>query len=168
MAFKKLDRDELRRTLIVNWMTHDGLWFDEVATKFGMTEASRMNLSVCRRLGAIEASRLMKMTAASTPRDMTEYRELFEFTADAFVPDFQKVHVEYPSDNTQVFHMMECFAHKALKNAGRLADYECGIFERIEGWFDAMHLRYVRTPDLSRCLKLHGSECVITVAFTFA
>ena len=167
MAFKRLDRDELRRILILNWMTHDGLWFNEVATKFGMGEASPMNLSVCRKLGAIEVSRLMKMTGASSPRDMAEYRELFEFAAEAFVPDFQTIRVDYPGGDIQVFHMLECFAHKALKSAGRLADYECGIFERIEGWFDAMHLKYVRTPDLSRCLKSRGEECVITVKFSF-
>jgi len=167
VAFKRLDRDELRRVLILNWMTHDGLWFDEVATKFGMSEASPINLSVCRRLGTIEVARLMKMAGAASPRTMAEYRELFEFAADTFIPNFQKARVEYPGEQVQVFHMVECFAHKALENAGRLPDYECGIFERIEGWFDAMDLKYERTPDLSRCLKLKGNECVITVKFAF-
>ena len=29
-----------------------------------------------------------------------------------------------------------------MKKLGLLPEYECGIFERIEGWFDAMGLRY--------------------------
>ncbi|MBA7676697.1 hypothetical protein ES703_84941 [subsurface metagenome] len=54
-----------------------------------------------------------------------------------------------------------------MKKLGLLPDYECGIFERIEGWFEAMGLRYSRTPDLSRCLKFKGKECKITVQFHF-
>jgi len=167
MASKRLDREDLRRILVFGWMTHDGLWFDEVATKFGMGEASPMNHRVCRKLGMSELSRFIKVTGAVLPRTMSEYRELFEFAAEAFVPHYQKWHVDYPGEDVQVFHMFECFAHKALKDAGRLPDYECGIFERIEGWFDAMQLKYERTPDLSRCLKLKGNDCVITVKFSF-
>ncbi len=167
MAWKKLDRDELRRILIQNWMIHDGLWYNEVASRFGMGEASPMNIRVCRRLGSIEFSRLMKMAGASAPTSMLEYQELLDLGADVFVPEFQTLNVEYPGDDTQVFHMLECFAHKAMEKAGLLPDYECGIFERIEGWFDAMGLNYTRTPDLSRCLKFKGQPCVITVKFSF-
>jgi hypothetical protein len=54
-----------------------------------------------------------------------------------------------------------------MKRLGALDTYECGIFERIEGWFDAMGLDYTRTPDLGRCLKYKGEECVVTIRFRF-
>jgi hypothetical protein len=54
-----------------------------------------------------------------------------------------------------------------MKKLGLLPEYACGIFERIEGWFDAMGLRYTRTPDLSRCLKFKDKECRISVQFHF-
>jgi hypothetical protein len=54
-----------------------------------------------------------------------------------------------------------------MEKTGLLPDYECGIFVRIEGWFDAMGLKYTRTPDLSRCLKFKGQDCIITVKFSF-
>lgn len=167
MAWKKLDRHELKRILIQNWMIHDGLWYNEVASRFGMGEASPMNVRICRKLGAIECARLMKMAGAPSPRNMVEYRELFELAADVFVPEFQTVQVEYQSNDTQVFRTVECFAHKAMEKTGLLPDYECGIFVRIEGWFDAMGLKYTRTPDLSRCLKFKGQDCIITVKFSF-
>jgi hypothetical protein len=167
MAWKKLDRDALKRILIQNWMIHDGLWYNEVASQFGMGEASPMNVRVCRKLGSIEFSQLMKMAGASSPRNMDEFQELLELGTDVFVPEFQTVKVEYPGDDTQVFRMVECFAQKAMERAGLLPEYECGIFERIEGWFDAMGLKYTRTPDLSRCLRFKGQECVITVKFSF-
>ena len=53
------------------------------------------------------------------------------------------------------------------EKAGLLPDYECGIFERIEGWFDAMGLKYTRTPDLSRCLKYKGEQCLVRMKFDF-
>jgi len=31
-------------------MTHEALWYGEVMAKFGMAEASAMNLRVCRKL----------------------------------------------------------------------------------------------------------------------
>jgi hypothetical protein len=127
-----------------------------------------MNLRVCRKLGQIEFSRLIKMVEASPPKDMTQYRELFELGQQAFFPDFMHVQIAYPSHNTQVFHVFDCFAHRSMEKAGLLPDYECGIIERIEGWFDAMGLKYARTPDLSHCLKFIGNECKVTVQFHFS
>jgi hypothetical protein len=167
MVLCTINQDQLRNILIKNWMTHDALWYGEVAAKFGMAEASPMNLRVCRKLGQIEFGRLMKMVGAPPPKDIEEYQELFEIGKQVFFPDFISVQIDYPSDDSQVFHFLDCFAYRGMKKLGLLPDYECGIFERIEGWFDAMGLKYTRTPDLSRCLKFKGKECKITVQFHF-
>ena len=167
MASFAISRDQLKDMLLKNWMTHDALWYGEVAARFGMAEASPMNLRVCRKLGRIEFKRLMTLAGASPPKDFEAYRELFELGGKVFVPEFITLHIDYPGKSTQVFHVSECFAHEGMKKLGLLPEYECGIFERIEGWFDAMGLRYTRTPDLSRCLKFKGEECRITVRFHF-
>jgi hypothetical protein len=167
MASDKITQEQLRSTLIKNWMTHDALWYGEVAARFGMAEASPMNLKVCRKLGRIECGRLIKMVGASSPRNMSEYRDLFELGKQVFFPDFMKLEIDYPTENSQVFHVIDCFAHKGMESAGVIADYECGIFERIEGWFDAMGTGYHRTPDLGRCLKYKGEDCTVTVNFYF-
>lgn len=167
MASDKITQEQLRSALIKNWMTHDALWYGEVAARFGMAEASPMNLKVCRKLGRIEFGRLIKMVGTSSPRNMSEYRDLFELGKQIFFPDFMKLEIDYPAENSQVFHVIDCFAHKGMERAGVIADYECGIFERIEGWFDAMGTGYHRTPDLGRCLKFKGEECIVTVNFYF-
>ena len=167
MPLKTINRKNLRNILLTNWMTHDALWYGEVASKFGMTEASPMNLRVCRKLGRIEFGRLMKMAGASHPRDMVEYREIFELGKQVFFPDFMSVETLYPEKDTQVFQVIDCFAHRGMEKAGLISNYECGIFERIEGWFDAMGLEYTRTPDLSRCLKFRGEDCTVTIKFNF-
>ncbi len=56
--------------LVNNWMTHDAIWYGEVASRFGMAEASPMNLRVCRSLGKIEFKRFLKATGASRPDGM--------------------------------------------------------------------------------------------------
>jgi len=167
MPFKPLDREELRDILIKNWLTHDALWYGEAALKLGMAEASPMNLRVCRKLGQIEFRRLIKTVNAALPGNFQEYRELFELGWQVFVPDFMDFQIKYPGDDTQVVHVLDCFAHRGMEQAGLLPDYECGIFERIEGWLDTMNLKYTRTPDLSRCLKFKGKDCRVSFKFIF-
>ena len=167
MASFEINPNQLKDLLLRNWLTHDALWYGEVAEKFGMAEASPMNLRVCRKLGRIEFKRLMNLAGAPPPKNFETYRKLFELGSEVFVPDFITIHIDYPGSSTQVFQVSDCFAHQGMQKLGLLAEYECGIFERIEGWFDAMELRYTRTPDLTRCLKFKGEECRITVSFHF-
>ena len=164
---RNLTPTEVRNILIKNWMTHDALWYGEVAAGFGMAEAGPMNIRVCRKLGQIEFRRLLKLVGASPPTDMQTYRDLFEMGWQVFVPEFISCEIDYPAPNTQRVLVSECFAHQGMQKAGVLSEYECGIFERIEGWFDAMGVDYKRTPDLSRCLKYRGEECRITVELNF-
>jgi len=167
VTLQTLNQEQIRDILLMNWMTHDALWYGEVAKRLGMAEASPMNLRVCRELGRIECRRLIKRSNAAFPKNMAQYVELFDFVMGVFVPNFMKFELDYPGDNIQVFRISECFAHRGMEQAGLIADYECGIFERIEGWFDAMRLKYSRSPDLSRCLKYKGGDCTITVEFHF-
>lgn len=167
MSWDRIDPAKLNRFLIKNWMTHDALWYAEVAGKWGMTEASPMNLRVCRKLGQIEVKRLMKLLDASAPVDMQTYQKLFEIGKQVFVPDFMSFDIDYPAEYVQRFCVRECFAHRGMEKAGLLKDYECGIFERIVGWLDAMELTYSVTPDLSRCLKFKGQACEVNIRFEF-
>jgi hypothetical protein len=167
MAPKSLDKNQLRGVLLKNWMSHDALWYQEVAHNFGMAAASPMNLRVCRKLGQIEFKRLMKVLDASPPTSMDEFQELFEFARQIFVPDFMSFEIDYPEKNVQRFKVLECFAHRGMEKAGLLPEYECGIFERIAGWIDAMNLKFSVIPDLSRCLKYCGKKCEVTIKFVF-
>ena len=164
---KTFNRKGLRDILLRNWMTHDALWYEEVASRFGMAEASPMNLRVCRKLGRIEFGRVMKMAGASSPVNMEDYRQLFDLGKELFFPDFTRIEIEYPGDDIQAFHVLDCFAQRGMGKLGLIAEYECGIFERIEGWFDAMAVKHTRTPDLSHCLKYKGEVCRITFKFNF-
>ena len=167
MIPKALTESQIRALLLKNWMTHDALWYREAALKLGMAAASPMNLRVCRKLGRIEVKRLMQALDVAPPSNMDEFRELFETGRQVFVPDFMSFKIDYPDENVQRFTVLDCFAHRGMEKAGLLPEYECGIFERIFGWLDAMNLTYTATPDLSRCLKYKGEECIVTLQFDF-
>ena len=167
MPGRKLEGEGLRVFLVNNWMTHDALWYGAVASRFGMAEASPMNLRVCRSLGKIEFKRFLKATGTPQPDGMAAVKELFEEAWSVFVPRAFEGEAVFRADDAMVVKNTRCFAHEGMVKAGLIAEYECGIFERIEGWFDAMGLDYTRTPDLSRCLKYEGEECVVTIQFRF-
>lgn len=167
MDFKKMKPDQVKDYLLTNWMTHDALWYREAAARFGMAEASPMNLRVCRSLGRIEFKRLLKATGSNPPKDMAQLKVLYEEALRILVPPFIEMDADFQSDDAILFKTRTCFAHKGMTEAGLIDEYECGIFERIKGWFDAMELDYRLSPDLSRCLKYRGQECHVTVAFHF-
>ena len=96
-----INRDPLRDILLRNWMTHDALWYGEVAAKFGMAEASPMNLRVCRELGRTEFKRLMKVVQAPPPKDFEAYRELFELGKEVFVREFITIQIDCSRDRSQ-------------------------------------------------------------------
>lgn len=160
--------EKLRGFLLRNWMTHDALWYGEVAARFGMAEASPMNLRVCRSLGRMELRRLLREAGLSPPHDMESLRDLFLEASAVFVPPFFSGNADFGPGNRMEFRTEACFAHKGMSQVGLIDEYACGIFERICGWFDAMEVQYVRSPDLSRCLKHRGLDCVVTFEFTFA
>ncbi|MFH0787339.1 MAG: DUF6125 family protein [Pseudomonadota bacterium] len=159
MAPKPINQNDLKALYLKNWMTHDALWVGEVASQFGMTEAGPMNLRVCRKLGRIEFQRLMQLVGISSPKNLAEYRNLFELGKEVFVPDFMKFEITYLEPDQQVFHVLDCFAYKGMTKTGFISEYQCGIFERIEGWLDSMGLSYSIAPSLTRCLKFKGNEC---------
>jgi hypothetical protein len=167
MDFKEMNGKQVKDYLLTNWMTHDALWYREAASRFGMTEASPMNLRVCRSLGRIEFKRLLKGTGSNPPKDMTQLKKLYGEALRILVPPFMETEADFQRDDKILFKTRTCFAHKGMTEAGLIDGYECGIFERIKGWFDAMELDYTLSPDLSRCLKYRGQECHVTVEFHF-
>jgi len=167
MAFEKMNGKQVKDYLLTNWMTHDALWYREAASRFGMAEASPMNLRVCRTLGRIEFKRLLKATGSNPPKDMAHFKILYEEALRILVPPFHEWEVDFPSSDTILCRTQNCFAHKGMTEAGLIDEYECGIFERIKGWFDAMEVDYTLSPDLSRCLKYRGQECHVKVVFRF-
>ena len=168
MPERKLKGEALRELLVNNWLTHDALWYGEVASRFGMAEASPMNLRVCRALGRIEFRRFLKATGALRPKGMPAVNDLFARAWKVFGPRAFDTEVEFRADDSLVAKTRECFAHKGMVKAKLIDEYECGIFERIYAWLDVLGLKYTVTPRPLMCMMHHEGRCFREFRFDFS
>jgi hypothetical protein len=56
--------------------------------------------------------------------------------------------------------MRDCFAHDGIKRIGVIDQYQCGIFERVDGWFKGLGLKFEVTPQINGCLMHQGKKCI--------
>lgn len=47
-------------------------------------------------------------------------------------------------------------------------EYECGIFTRIHGWFEALDIDYETTPAFNGCLMRDKGKCEVMFYFHLA
>ena len=45
--------------------------------------------------------------------------------------------------------------------------YECGIYDRIEGWFEGLGIKFKVSPRIDGCLMHQGKKCVRNFTFIF-
>jgi hypothetical protein len=50
---------------------------------------------------------------------------------------------------------------------GVIDDYQCAIFTRIEGWFEALGIEYNVNPELNGCLMHTNGKCDRTYTLNF-
>lgn len=143
-------------------MSHDALWLNHVAQRFGMEAANELNRQVCRAIGRVDAQRLAKALGVVRIETMGDYLSFFQAGVALYAPSAIAVRTEVEG-NLQRFHVSRCFAYEGIVKAGMAQVYECGIFERILGWLDALGLRYTHDPPIGRCLMVLGQECRRTI-----
>jgi hypothetical protein len=57
--------------------------------------------------------------------------------------------------------------NKYSKGLGMIDRYDCGIFERIEGWFNGLGIRYDILPNVPGCMMYTKGECYRDIQFYF-
>jgi hypothetical protein len=104
----------------LNWLAHDGLWFQSVEKKFGMEAASLCNQSAIASYSEIEAKRIMRRFNLQEGGIPTLMQALgFRMYHLINRQDFIEV-----SENRCVFRMRECRVQQARKKKG-LPNYPC-------------------------------------------
>jgi hypothetical protein len=74
-------------------------------------------------------------------------------------PEHNLIHGEWKQDR--------CFAYLGIKNIGAIDKYECGIFERIEGWFEGLGVPYSVEPKVTTCMMHTEGRCYRDYRFSF-
>ncbi len=157
--FEALDKEALRDLLVRNWMTHDAMWFAHAAQHCGMEQANRLNRAAVRAMAALEARRLQK--ALDFP-EITSFEELRDFVRQAFEvlrAPFMKFQLSFPEPNLMRWEIASCFAYEGVKTLGVADRYECGIFDRLESWFDTLGISWTATPPVEGCLFHRTGAC---------
>lgn len=168
VTLDSIDKAQLRGLLLRNWMTHDAMWFMHAVKSLGIERANALNRAAVRGMAAVEAKRLCKLLGMTSVSSPGELRRFFDSAIDLVIPDFMSFRWEWAPDERSVrFEITKCFAHDGVSMLGVAGDYECGIYERIYGWFDALGVRTEVTPDVAHCTMHHAGQCVRALRVTF-
>ncbi len=168
-ALDELSKNELKEFLLKGWMTHDGMWFYNTFLEFGAESASKMNSAAIRSMAPIELKRLKKALGVET---VSSFNELQEFTERAFEligADFMRFTRSVPEKNIYRWDAEpgRCFAYEGVKGMGAIDKYDCGIFVRVEGWFNALGLDFQVTPKVEGCMMHQQGNCYREYKFSF-
>lgn len=163
-AVDDLDNAAVRDLLLRNWMTHDAMWFREAVSRHGIAAANAMNRAAVRNMAAIEAKRIMRLIGMDAVRTNDDVRAFFDAAIAIAIPDFITSEITWADDNSAItLAVTRCFAHDGVAAAGVIAQYECGIFERLYGWLDALGAEYSVEPDTLECLMHTRGACARTM-----
>lgn len=157
----RLSPAERETLLIKSWMAHDARWFNAVATAYGLDAANRLNQAAANECGKAEAKRMARALSlpvpAATVDDCLLVQEAVIGLMGPNLLDYQSVQT---GEDTFEMRVERCFAYDQVARAGVAQGYDCGIFARAQGWFDALQTDYEMTPPLGRCLMAQGLPCV--------
>lgn len=163
-----LDRDELKQLLVRCWMTHDAMWFGEAVRTVGIEGANRMNRSAVRGMAEVEAKRLLRLLGRDGVHDLDGLRTFIEAAREALLGDFMDFRWEWSAEEGSLtVEAGRCFALEGVTAMGVADRYECGIYERIYGWLDALGVACTVEPDALLCTMHHQGTCRRTLQFTF-
>ena len=163
----QLSDSEIRELIKKCWMTHDGTWFLHTYKECGMELANRLNKAANRSLAFIEIERIRKAHGLDKIKSFEELLTLMEAANRVVLGDFMDFSSKILSPGRIRFEMGRCFALEGMQRMGVEKEYECGIYNRVEGWFDALGLSWSVEPKVLNCMKLEQGECFREYEFSF-
>ena len=165
---KKLNRDDVKELFSKNWLTHDAMWYGSCMQELGPERANQLNRRAVRLMAAIEIKRVMKLMDKPKGVTIKTFDELAEIIETAFrlvQTSFLTFDFSFPEKNLLRGRFNECFAHDGAEKFGMIADYECGIVERVKGWLDSIGVTYNMIPDFTGCLMYQNGTCEVNFRF---
>ena len=145
----KLSPAEREELLVRCWMAHDARWYMAVVGEFGLEAGSRLNVVAAREAGRAEARRMMKALRLSPPATAREALVAQEAIGGVLVPGMVDYRATLTDERTVEMRIDRCFAFDQVSKAGVAQVYDCGIFARLGGWWDAFGINYEMRPALA-------------------
>jgi hypothetical protein len=164
---KTPDKDEMKEILIKNWMTHDAMWFYNCLQECGIEKTNKINKAAIRSMAGIEIGRIQKAVGMDKVETFEDLKSLVDAAFNVLKGDFMDFTYSFPAENILRGEWKNCFAYNGVKQLGVLDRYQCGIMERIYGWFDAVGLKYNVSPQVEGCMMHTDGKCFREFTFTF-
>jgi len=161
-----ISKKELKEILIKGWMTHDAMWLLHCLRKTGIETTNKINKAASAGLGRIEAKRFKKLLGIDEIRTTDDLKKYVQLIFHVVKAEFMKFTYKFISDNEMQCEMHDCFAHDGIKRIGVIDQYQCGIFERVDGWFKGLGLKFEVTPQINGCLMHQGKKCIRNYTFS--
>jgi hypothetical protein len=146
---KTLKKNELKEILIKNWMTHDAMWFYHCLQECGIERTNKINKAAIRSMAAIEIKRIQKAVDIDNVETFEDLKSLVDAAFDVLKGDFMD------------------FAYNGVKQLSVLDRYQCGIMERVCGWFDGVGIKYSVSPPMEGCMMHTDGKCFRDFTFNF-
>lgn len=164
---RTLTREEVQELLIKGWMTHDAMWFRHCVEACGIEQTNDINKAAVRSMAAIEIRRLTKALGMTEVHTMETLREVIEAAWGVIRADFMEFAYSYPAPDVMRWDVRRCFAFDGVARLGVADRYECGIFPRIEAWFDTLDIPYTVAPTVTGCMMRDEAACFREYWFHF-
>lgn len=164
MEHLKVDR--LGRNLQRLWWLHDGLWFHEVAERFGVEAANELNHAAAQ----VVAKRAMRLASGGRPKGPLTIEEVADYFARAaelmWAPSMMRWEGRIVDQRTMEVKVTECYAVNGLKRTGLLKDYRCACLAVRRGWFEALGIK--AEQEIVRTMRDGADSCLIRVRLEVA
>jgi hypothetical protein len=159
--------EELHELVLKCWMTHDGMWFMHCLKELGIETTNRLNKAAGRSLAGIEIKRIRESFDLGAIDSFEKLKALIRAALSSLVGDFMDFAWTFPRENVLLVEAGRCFALEGMKRLGVAEQYECGIFSRVEGWFEALGLNFEVNPKIPGCVMLKQGQCRREYTFIF-
>ncbi|MHA2335971.1 MAG: DUF6125 family protein [Candidatus Hodarchaeales archaeon] len=164
---EKLTKSDLKSLLNKNWMTHDAMWFKLSVENIGIKKTNQINRAAVRAMAKIEITRVLKLLDLKYPKSVDDLVSIIHGTLSLFGENYFEFEIIKVNDTTLQFHVNKCFAYEGVKKLGLIEEYECGIYDRVEGWFEALDIAYRSNIDFLGCLMHRDDSCIKNYQFNF-
>ncbi|MFX1302555.1 MAG: DUF6125 family protein [Promethearchaeota archaeon] len=162
-----METEDLKELLIKCWMTHDGMWFYHCLKECGMMKTNKINRAAIKSLANVEIKRIKRAFNIKKIDTFNDLKFLFNNALKTFKADFMEFSFNFPSTNHLHCKLQKCWAYDGIKKIGAIDQYECGIFDRIEGWFESLGIKYEAEPVIEGCLMHTIGQCFRDYHFFF-
>lgn len=170
-TLNEITKEELIELENSCWMTHDGMWFYNCLSKFGIETTNMLNKSAIKGMTPFEIERTKKAIGFEKGKldSFEDFKAYFTMAKTLYIPPFMNATMSFPRHNVLhwSFESNHCFAYKGMRRLGIIDKYECGVIFRIECWLDYFGIKHTTTPGIDKCLMHTTGECSGDIEVSF-